>query len=437
MATPDIRTLYEEAAWRAERTVAQLRLAVAVITGIVFYFATSLEGPIGDIVLIRLLAVAAATIVGYVILGLLALWIVASRNFRPWMAWLFSTVDVLLILVNLDAVLVNNAMAGYYLASAPVLWIAPAILAFGVLRYNPLLQAYMAVLALGGIVAIVVLHMPQLGVSAGEAPVEPLQRLFGAPPNVMRLAMLALFCVVLVAAAMRARSLLKRAIADANRRANLTRYLPAQIIEGLSTISTETLTRGRKATGAVMFVDIRGFTALAETMDPAALGSFLSAFRRIVREAVERHGGIVDKHIGDAVMVVFGVPRPAGNDARNTLAGARDVLAGIAQWNAARAQSADPAVVIGIGAHWGDLFVGGVGDEQRLEVTVLGDTVNVAARLQEQSKHCHCALVVSQDLLDAASEDPSKNGWTALPPQILRGRHTPTAMFGLPQPAHQ
>jgi hypothetical protein len=64
MATPDIRTLYEEAAWRAERTVAQLRLAVAVITGLVFYFATSLEGPIGDIVLIRLLAVAAATIVG-------------------------------------------------------------------------------------------------------------------------------------------------------------------------------------------------------------------------------------------------------------------------------------------------------------------------------------------------------------------------------------
>ena len=211
----------------------------------------------------------------------------------------------------------------------------------------------------------------------------------------MRLVMLALFCAVLVAAAVRARMLLARAIAEGTRRANLTRYLPTQIIEGLSTISTETLTRGRKQAGAVLFVDIRGFTARAETMDPAELGGFLSAFRRIVREAVERHGGIVDKHIGDAVMVVFGVPRPSGGDARNALAGARDILAGMAKWNAARAKDGEDAVAIGIGLHWGDMFVGGIGDEQRLEVTVLGDTVNIAARLQETSKHAGCALVVS------------------------------------------
>jgi adenylate cyclase len=430
MATPDIRTLYDEAAWRAERTVALLRLAVACLIGVVFYFAVSMQGPINDLVMIRQLAVAAATIVGYVILGLFALWIVASRNFRPWMAWLFSTIDIVLVLVSLDAVLINNAMGGYYLASAPVLWLTPVILAFGVLRYNPLLLAYMSVLALGGIVGIVMLRTPEFRIDAGTLPAEPLHRLFAAPPNVIRLVMLAMFCGVLIAAAIRARTLLKRAIADANRRANLTRYLPAQVIEGLSTMTTEALVRGRKQMGGVLFVDIRGFTALAETMDPAALGRFLSDFRRIVREAVERHGGIVDKHIGDAVMVVFGVPRPTGGDARNALAAARDTIADIAQWNKSRKKEGEEPVAIGIGAHWGELFVGGVGDEQRLEVTVLGDTVNVAARLQEQSKHSGCVLVVSQDLLDAAGEHPA-NGWVSLPPQILRGRHTPTAMYGL------
>ena len=406
MAAPDIQALYDEAAWRAERIVSWMRLAVACVTGIAFYFAASRQAPISDIVLIRQLAVAGATIAGYVILGLVALWIVASRNFRPWMAWVFSTIDVLLVLLSLDAVLINNAMPGYYLPSAPVLWIAPVILAFGVLRYNPLLQAYMAALALGGIVAIVALRMPELGMTAGEVAPDHLVRLFAAPANVMRLVMLALFCAVLVAAAVRARMLLARAIAEGTRRANLTRYLPTQIIEGLSTISTETLTRGRKQAGAVLFVDIRGFTARAETMDPAALGGFLSAFRRIVREAVERHGGIVDKHIGDAVMVVFGVPRPSGGDARNALAGARDILAGMAKWNAARAKGGEDAVAIGIGLHWGDMFVGGIGDEQRLEVTVLGDTVNIAARLQEHVQARGCALVVSRDLLDAAGEDP-------------------------------
>lgn len=430
MAAADIQALYDEAAWRAERIVAVLRLMVACVTGIVFYFAASRQAPISDIVLVRQLAVAAATIAGYVILGLVALWIVASRNFRPWMAWVFSTIDVLLVLLSLDAVLINNAMPGYYLPSAPVLWIAPVVLAFGVLRYNPLLQAYMAALALGGIVAIVALRMPELGMPAGEVMHDHLVRLFAAPANVMRLVMLALFCAVLVAAAVRARMLLARAIAEGTRRANLTRYLPTQIIEGLSTISTETLTRGRKQAGAVLFVDIRGFTARAEAMDPAELGGFLSAFRRIVREAVESNGGIVDKHIGDAVMVVFGVPQPSGSDARNALAGARAILAGMAQWNKARARAGEDAVAIGIGLHWGDMFVGGIGDEQRLEVTVLGDTVNVAARLQETSKHAGCALVVSKDVLDAAGEDPSQNGWTALPPQILRGRQQATAMFG-------
>jgi adenylate cyclase len=430
MATPDIQMLYDEAAWRAERIVAVLRLAVAVITGIVFYFAASRQAPISDIVLIRQLAVAAATIAGYAILGLVALWIVASRNFRPWMAWLFSTVDVLLVLLSLDAVLVNNAMSCYYLPSAPVLWIAPVILAFGILRYNPLLQAYMAALALGGIVVIVTSRMPELGMSAGDVAPDHLVRLFAAPANVMRLVMLMLFCVVLVAAAVRARMLLARAIEEGNRRANLARYLPNQVLEGLSTISTEALMRGRKQAGAVLFVDIRGFTARAETMDPAELGRFLSAFRRIVREAVERHGGLVDKHIGDAVMVVFGVPRASGGDARNALAAARDIMAGIAKWNAARARDGEDPVAIGIGLHWGDLFVGGIGDEQRLEVTVLGDTVNVAARLQEMSKYSGCALVVSKDVLDAANEDPSQGGWTALPSQILRGRQHATEMFG-------
>jgi adenylate cyclase len=418
MPAPDIQALYDEAAWRAERIVAVLRLAVACITGIVFYFAASRQAPVSDIVLVRQLVVAAATIAGYAVLGVAALWVVASRNFRPWMAWLFSTIDVLLMLLSLDAVLVNYGMPGYYLATAPVLWIAPVILAFGVLRYNPLLQAYMAVLALGGIVAVVALHMTELGMSAGEALPDHVLRLFAAPPNVIRLVMLVLFCAVLIAAAVRARMLLGRAIAEGTRRANLTRYLPTQIVEGLSTTSTEA------------FTDIRGFTARAETMDPAELGRFLSTFRRIVREAVERHGGIVDKHIGDAVMVVFGLPQPTGGDARNALAAARVILAGIASWNEARAGAGEDAVAIGVGVHWGELFVGGIGDEQRLEVTVLGDTVNIAARLQELSKHAGYALVASKDVLDAANEDPSKSGWLALPPQALRGRQHLTEMYG-------
>lgn len=427
MAVPDVETLFAEAAWRAERIVAVLRLAVALTIAVVFAFAAAPQVPSTDIVLVRQLALAGATIAGYVVLGLAALWIVASRNFRPWMAWLFSTVDVALLLLSLDAVMANTAMPGYYLAAAPVLWLAPAILAFGVLRYNPLLQIYMTALALGGLGLIVLLHMPELGMSAGDVPGH-LPRLFSAPPNMMRFVMLALYGAVLVAAAIRARRLLARAIAEGTRRANLMRYLPAQVAEGLATISTADMMRGRRQHGAVLFADIRGFTARAEAMDPAALGAFLSEFRRDVREAVERNSGIVDKYIGDAVMAVFGVPRSTGKDARNALAAARDILAGLDKFNAAHRDEAPVALAIGV--HWGEMFVGGIGDEQRLEFSVLGDTVNIAARLQEQAKHGGYALVVSKDLLNAADEDPSAGGWHALPPQILRGRQHATEMFG-------
>jgi adenylate cyclase len=431
MAAAEIRTLFDEAAWRAERIVALLRLVVAVAIGVVFVFAAARQVPANDAILMRQLVVAGATIAGFLLLALVALWVVGSRRFRPWMAWLFSTFDVMLLLVSLNEVVENTAMPGYYLPAAPVIWLTPAVLAFGVLRYNPLLQAYMVALAVIGFVAVVTIHMPELTMRAGEAAPDYIPRLFGAPPNVVRLAMIVLFGAVLVAAASRARSLLARAIAEGTRRAALTRYLPMQIAEALATTSPDSLMRGRRQHGAVLFVDIRGFTARTEAMDPAAVGRFLSEFRRIVREAVERHRGVVDKHIGDAVMVVFGLPQPGEDDARNALSAARDVLSGVAAWSTALQAAGEAPVAIGIGAHWGEMFAGAIGDEQRLEFSVLGDTVNVAARLQEQSKLSGCALVASQDLLDAAGEIASETSWRTLPPQTLRGRSTPTAMFGL------
>jgi adenylate cyclase len=430
MAASEIQTLFDDAALRAERIVSLLRLAVAVVIGTVFAIAVSRQ-TVDDIILVRQLALAGATIAGYLVLALIALWTVAAQHFRPWMAWVFSSFDVLLLLISLDGVMDNTGLRGDYLPAAPVIWLAPVILAFGVLRYNPLLQAYIVTIAVFGFVAIVALHDPELAIDARLGAPAYTPRLFTLPTNLIRLFMAVLFGVVLVAAAVRARRLLARAIAEGSRRANLTRYLPMQVADALGTMSPERLMRGRRQLGAVLFIDIRGFTARTEAMDPVAVSRFLSEFRRIVREAVEPHGGVVDKHIGDAAMVVFGLPQPGADDARHALAATRDVLAGIVAWNATKMQSGEAPVAVGIGAHWGEMFVGAIGDERRLEFSVLGDTVNVASRLEYQAKAHDCALVVSQDLLDAAGEDPAQNGWTALPPQILRGRHTPTAMFGL------
>ena len=129
-------------------------------------------------------------------------------------------------------------------------------------------------------------------------------------------------------------------------------------------------------------------------------------------------------------MIVFGVPQPAADDARRALACAEAMFRGLAAWNADRAADGAAPVGIGMGLHFGEVFCGAIGDDARLEFTVLGDTVNVAARLQDETKTSHCPMIVSQALMEAAGETEADGGWTALPTDHLRGRDAPIALFG-------
>src|SRR4029077_12413472 len=164
--------------------------------------------------------------------------------------------------------------------------------------------------------------------------------------------------------------------------------LPAEIAGQLAESGLAALRGGRRQAVAVMFVDIRGFTRRAETMDPAATGRLLADFRRFVVATATRCEGVVDKFVGDSAMRVFGLPAPRPDDARRALTCALALLAGT-PGECARdldATGGREALELGIGLHAGDAFCGAVGDETRLEFTVLGDTVNVAARLEQETK---------------------------------------------------
>ncbi|HET6520319.1 MAG TPA: adenylate/guanylate cyclase domain-containing protein [Geminicoccaceae bacterium] len=420
--TVEARRLFEEAEVRAERTVALLRVAVALILAGIFLLAVVGTAPAGDVVVARQHHLALATMAGYLALGLLSFWLAATGRLRLWMPWVFVTLDVGFIVVSVDLGLRNTALPSHYLAGLPVIWLAPRVLGFGALRYNPYLQADVTLALAAGLVPLAGAGDPWGG-PLDEAPPVGLRFFFGAPPNAMRLVMLLLAGLVLVIAAARARALLRRAIDEARRRANLTRYLPPEIADWLAETSADELRRGRRQTVAVLFADVRGFTERAETMDPAALGRFVTEFRRRVGVAAERHGGVIDKFVGDSAMVVFGVPDPRPTDARDALRCAREVLASVAAWG--------DGARVGVGVHFGEVFCGAVGDETRLEFTVLGDTVNVAARIEQATKAAGFPLIASKELLDAAGEDPASDPrWTSLPPEPLRGRHRPVRLFG-------
>jgi adenylate cyclase len=397
----------------AERTVSLIRVAMAV--GLALLIAATVAGMgLPSEVIRTQVAAAYAILAVYLGLGLVAWRLARPGRLRPWMPWVFTTGDGALLLFNIAFNAENLGVSMAFATVFPVVWLAPLTVSFTVLRYRPGLQAYSG--------ALLVLGMAALGWSHGAAPVGPLPPAasFALPPNLMRLAMFAGCVAVLVLAAKRRRDLLTRAVDETARRAEYQRYLPPPVADLVARGEIDRLRRGWRAEAAMLMVDIRGFTGLSETLDPAALGRFVTAYRRRLGEVVEAHGGMVDKFVGDGAVVLFGVPQPRATAAADALACARALVAALAEIEGRPLRLA-------IGAHWGEVIVGAVGDEARLEFTALGDAVNVAARLEEVAKAEDVPVVASAPLLAAA--DVAAADWRPLARRQVRGRRGALALF--------
>ena len=219
------------------------------------------------------------------------------------------------------------------------------------MRYNPVLLAATAGAMLAGLSADVFLFK-------GAVNEASLVFLGGWPPNLIRLALVALTSAVLVLAVAQARRTLLEGIREMQRRARLTHYLPPRVADWLAEVGADTVRAGSNHHAAVMFVDLRGFTQRTEESDPLALGAFLTEYRALVSAVVEAHDGIIDKFIGDGIMAVFGVPQPSSAAAENAVAAAVQTLHRLDEWNASLARRSIEPTRFGIGVHWGNLFAG-------------------------------------------------------------------------------
>lgn len=227
------------------------------------------------------------------------------------------------------------------------------------------------------------------------------------------------------------------ALREAARRAALSRFLPAELAplleRGGSMEQGGGLRLGERRHAAIAFVDMRGSTTIAERADPETVAVLITGFRRCVAQAARETGGLIDKFMGDGALVVFGVPEVRADAAAGALAFAGRLEALVEVWNAASAH--DP-VRIGIGVHCGEVFVGVVGDDDRLEFTVLGDAVNVAARLEQATKTFGTTTLVSQAALDAARASDASGGetwretWREVSRTALRGRSEAFPIYG-------
>lgn len=222
---------------------------------------------------------------------------------------------------------------------------------------------------------------------------------------------------ILAAVVWRVRQLALRHAMAERERANLARHFSPNMVNMLSH-SDEPLGAVRKQKVAVLFTDIVGFSGLAERLGPEMTMELLRKTHSLVAEQVFDHGGTLDKYIGDAVMATFGVPVASSDDAANAIACARSIRQALAEDNPLES---DP-VKVGIGAHYGEVVIGNIGDERRVEFGVIGDTVNVASRLEHLTRELG-PVIISDDLFRAAGlTEERAEGFRRLPDQRLRGR---------------
>lgn len=155
---------------------------------------------------------------------------------------------------------------------------------------------------------------------------------------------------------------------------------------------------GQERQIAVMFADIRSFTAIAETKLPYDLVFFLNSYFAAVGEAIVANGGIIDKFVGDGVMALFGVESGPEQGCRQALSAAQAMIVQVEGLSRALSEELSAPLRIGIGVHCGPAVVGRMGYGETIHVTAIGDTVNVASRLQDATKEFHCQLVFSDEV---------------------------------------
>jgi adenylate cyclase len=176
----------------------------------------------------------------------------------------------------------------------------------------------------------------------------------------------------------------------------------------------------------VMFADIRGFTSLAEKMAPEQVVEILNEYFTRVTEIIFDHSGTLDKYLGDGVMAIFGAPFTKGNDALNAVKAATTIQRMVKQLNRDAADRRWPELHVGIGVNTGVVTAGNIGSPRRLDYTVVGDAVNVAARLMASAEKDQ--ILISDT---TKAELPSGSAVTALPPLKVKGKAEPLKVYSL------
>ncbi len=181
-------------------------------------------------------------------------------------------------------------------------------------------------------------------------------------------------------------------------RSTMARYMDPALADRLVR-GGEDILGGTSAVVSLLFTDIRGFTTLTEQLGPQATVSMLNEYFTLMVDCIQHEGGMLDKFIGDAIMAAFGLPEPEPDDADRAVRTAIAMIRSLDGWNSVRLSDGKPPIGMGIGVNTDVVVAGNIGSPKRMDFTMIGDGVNLAARLESACKQYNAQILISDSTL--------------------------------------
>lgn len=204
----------------------------------------------------------------------------------------------------------------------------------------------------------------------------------------------------------RSRMVAQRQAVFARERENLGRYFPEKTAQLLA-VRSDPFSEPAVHNAAVLFADLVDFTNWSEKHSPKETIFLLREVHSLLSRIVFSNQGTLDKFIGDGLMATFGTPEPSSNDASNALNAMIDMVEEFESMKSGWSLQSGTEIHLSVGVHYGTVIIGNIGSKERLEFAVLGDTVNVASRLENATREAGCRGIVSESLVSAAIKEDS------------------------------
>ncbi|PJZ35861.1 adenylate cyclase [Leptospira levettii] len=297
---------------------------------------------------------------------------VTHFSFQPYLKFFTITLDYTIVglMIFFDPTVQRGDGVIYFIAMIGAIFIYQ----FNLLRHSKIGTIY------GAFLSFVFLFVISIGLGGGY-PIDLIPMLFGLGM------ILAIGYVTTVSNI--------EMVKEANAKQMMERYLPSQLVSEFYKNNAQLEPGGEMKEVTILFSDIRSFTKYSEQRSAEEVVLFLNDYLSRMTDIIFRFNGTIDKFIGDAIMTIFGAPFKRDDDALRAVKTAVEMIREIHQFNQKKNLTEDQ-IQVGIGIHTGEVIVGNIGSDRRLDYTVIGDNVNLASRIEGLTKHYQCSILISE-----------------------------------------